>query len=103
MCPAHAGLLAASCEPFACVFTDRLEHPEALVRVPDEALVDQRLQRVEFGACDLLRRLERAAAAEDGQAGEELMLLRAQQIVAPLDRRAQRLLAHLGIAAALKQ
>ena len=44
-------------------------------RVTDQALVDERLQGVEVGAGDLLGRLERAAAAEDGEPGEEPLLL----------------------------
>jgi hypothetical protein len=43
--------------------------------VPDEALLDQRLQRVEIGIRDTLGGLERTAAGEDGQAREELLLL----------------------------
>ena len=37
-------------------FADRLEHPEALAGVPDEALLDERLERVEVGVGDRLRR-----------------------------------------------
>ena len=36
--------LIALLEPLERVLADRLEHPEALVRVPDEALVDERLR-----------------------------------------------------------
>ena len=46
------------------VLADRLEHPEALAGVADQALVDQRLQHVEVGLGDLLGRLEGAAAVK---------------------------------------
>ena len=68
-----------------------------------QALVNKRLQGVEFGVADLLGGLQRAAAAEDGRAGEELLLLRREQVVAPLDRRPQSLLARVGVAAAPEQ
>ena len=44
-------------------------------------------------SADLFGRFERAAAREDGEAGEELLLLGCEQVVAPLDGRAERLLA----------
>jgi len=70
--------------------------------VLDEALVDQRLQRVEVGFRNRLCRLDCAAAAEDGQAREEALLLVREQVVTPLDRRPERLLALLGVPAALE-
>src|SRR5207302_8407972 len=79
-------------EFFAGVFTDRLEHPVAIARVTHEALVDKRLERVDVRVCDAFRCLERATASEDGEARKELLLLGGQQLVAPLDRRAQRAL-----------
>src|SRR5581483_9304481 len=57
------------------IVADRLQHPEATVRMADEALLDQRLQRVEIGSGNLLRGLERTAAGKDGQPREELLLL----------------------------
>ena len=65
--PPHLRLLAARREPLTGVLPDRLEHPEALAGVAEEALVDQRLQRVEVRPGDRLGRLHGAAAAEDGQ------------------------------------
>ena len=56
------------------VFADCLEHPEALVRVAEQALLDERLQPVEVGAGDLLGGPERAAAAEDREPREEPLL-----------------------------
>jgi hypothetical protein len=82
---------------------DRLQHPEAAVPEPDEALVDERLEHVQIGAADGLRCFESAAAGEHGQAGEESLLLFGQELVAPGDGRPQRLLACLGVAAAPEQ
>ena len=47
--------------------------------------------------------VERAAAAEDGEPGEEPLLVLVEQVVAPRDRRAQRRVALVGVAAALEQ
>ena len=55
----------------------------------EEALLDERLQRVELGLAHLLGCLDRAAAGEDGEAGEEALLSAAEQVVRPRDRRAQ--------------
>ena len=87
---------------------DRLEHPEALVLVrvgaaADEALVEQRRERVEVRVTDRFGRVEGAAAAEDCEPGEELLLVVVEEVVAPGDRRAQRGVALLGVAAALEQ
>src|SRR5205823_2369048 len=41
--------LARLLEPLERELADRLEHPEALLRVADEALLDQRLEDVEIG------------------------------------------------------
>ena len=95
--------LAGLVQPFARVLADRLEHPVALVREAEQALLDERLQRVEVGAADLLGRLERAAAGEDGEARGRALLLLGEQVVAPVDRRPQRLLARVGVAAALEE
>ena len=46
-----------------------------------------------IAAADGLGRGERAAAGEDGEAREERLLVGAEQVVAPVDRRAERLLA----------
>ena len=57
------------------------------------ATVDERLESVEVGVADLLGGGERAAAGEHGQPGEQALLVRLEEVVRPLDRRAQRLLA----------
>ena len=49
------------------------------------------------------RGLERAAAGEDGQAGEETLLLFREEVVRPFGRRPERLLAGVGVAAALQE
>src|SRR5438874_12489648 len=103
MAPAQLLLLAALRQPPARILADRLKHPEALIRVPEKALVHERLQRVEIGVRDPLGRLEGAAAAEDGKAGEQPLLVFREEVVAPIDRRAQRLLARPGVASCLEQ
>ena len=56
---------------------DRLQHPEAVASLAaDEALVDERLRAVDVRVADRFGRLERAAAAEDGEPREEPLLLR---------------------------
>ena len=60
-------------EPLGRVLADRLEHPvprSPSVALADEALLEQRLERV-VCVSDLLRRLVRAATDEDGEAREE--------------------------------
>ncbi len=92
-----------SLESLVRELADRLQHPEAAVCEPDEALLDQRLQRVQVGAADGLGRFQGAAAGKDREAGEEPPLLLGEEVVAPGDRRPQGLLARFGIAAALEQ
>jgi hypothetical protein len=70
-----------------------LQHRESSVRPAHQALLDEGLERVQVGACDLLGRLERAAAGEDCKAREEPMFFGAEQAAAPRDRLPQRLLA----------
>jgi len=83
-------------EPFVCVLADCLEHPEAVALADaNEALVDKGLKRVEVCLADRLRRLERAAACEDGKPREEPLLGGFEQLVRPLDRRPERLLARI--------
>ena len=57
---------------------DRLQQPVAPVGESKEALVDERLQRVEIGVADVFGGFQRAAAGEDGQARKELLLLEAR-------------------------
>ena len=88
-------LLARRGEALRGELPDRLEHPEPLGAVrlgaaADEALVEERGQRVEVRLADRLGVVERAAAAEDGEPGEELLLAAVEEVVAPRDRRAQR-------------
>ena len=92
--------LAACLESLERVRADRLEHREArlavgLLLLAEQAVVDQRRQARQepVAAADRLGGLERAAADEDGEAREQRLLVGAEQLVAPVDRRAQRLLA----------
>src|SRR5207249_4629409 len=53
--------------------------------------------------CDVFGRLRRAAAREDGERTEEAPLLFWEEVVRPLDRGAQRLLARVGVASSLEE
>ena len=59
--------LARLLELFSRVLADRLQHPVAVLRVAEQALVDKRLQRVNVRRADTLGSLECAAATEDGK------------------------------------
>ena len=75
-----AGLLPVM-ESLGGELADRLEHPEALAPVSQQALVDERLEDVEIGAADVFGRIKSAAAGEDRQAREELLLVLGEQVV----------------------
>ena len=99
--------LAARLEPLERVGADRLQHREArlavgLLLLAEQAVVDQRREAGQDAraAADRLGGLERAAADEDGEPREERLLVRPEQRVAPVDRRAQRLLARGQVARA---
>ena len=62
-------------EPLGGVFADGLQHPEALAGVAHQALVDQRLKRVDIGLSDLLSSDEGPATSKDSEAGEGDLLL----------------------------
>ena len=82
--------VGACVERLERVLADRLEHGEALAVGTDEALVDERADRLEVAAAHVLDRLERAAPGEDRQPAEERLLGVAEQLEAPADRVAQR-------------
>ena len=69
----------------------------------DEALVDERLEGIDVGVGDFLGRLQRAPPAKTANLANSSSLGVAQQVVAPLDRSAERLLAWVGVAATLQQ
>src|SRR5262249_31439432 len=59
---------------------------------PQQALVDQRLQGVELGGTDRLRRLELEASGKYGRPCKQQLLAGGEEPIAPLDRPAQRAL-----------
>ena len=65
------GVRVAGLELLGGVLLDRLEHPVAAAGEVDEALLDERLERVQVGVADLLGGVERAAAREDREAREQ--------------------------------
>ncbi len=109
--PRHR-MLAARVELLQRVLAHGLEHREAqLVRrrvdLLDQALVDERRHPVEdrqagvlAGIAHRLGGLEGAGAGEHREAAEQALLGVAQQLVAPVDRLAQRLLPHRQVGAA---
>ncbi len=102
--PTEIVRLAGFVELLACVLANRLEHEEAVVADGlEQAQVDERGESIELGVADLLRGGERGAAREDGESGEELLACRVEEVVAPLDRRAERALALRRVAGAAGQ
>src|SRR5437667_7562399 len=89
-------------EPRACVLADRLQHPEALLAVAEQTLVDERLHGVQICFRDRLGGLQRGPAGEDRKPGEEPLLVLVQQVVTPLDRGAQCRLAWFGVSPSLE-
>ena len=91
--------VAALLQPLERVLADRLQHPEAWLAGghrlrPQQVVVQQRLDAgddVELEvAGNRLRAVEGEAPDEDAEAREERLLLRAEEVVAPFDRGAQR-------------
>ena len=92
-------------EPLATVFPDRLEHPEPGLAGrgfvdPQQALVDERRQALEevepelrAGSHTAVADFRLEPADEDRDPREERLLDRVEEVVAPVDRAAQRLLA----------
>jgi hypothetical protein len=107
MTPADLFGLATLLEAFERILADRLEHPVASLTVflpaPHKALVEQRLQRVGIYVADGFSCFERARSPEDGQPAKQLPLVGKEQLVRPLDRRAQRLLAWVEITRSFEQ
>ena len=103
--------------PAACsrgVLAHRLQQPVARCAVArlgqHQRLVHQRVSRsstpspsIAVAGADRLGRLERPAPGEDRQPPEQRALRLAEQVVAPVDQRAQRLLARQGRPAAAGQ
>jgi hypothetical protein len=77
--------LIALFEQVAGVLADRLEHPVAWpelgLALAQKALVEERLESIRVGTGDLLCGLVAAAANEDGEASEELLLRLCQEVV----------------------
>ena len=87
-------------QTLARVLRDRLEQEEApMLALPYEALVNEPSEHVELGVADGLGCLEIEASGEDGEASEKRLLVVFEQVVAPLDRCQQRLLAGGAISA----
>src|SRR5215475_631720 len=85
------------------ILADRRQHAVALALAAKEALVDERLQRVDVRLADFFCRRQGASADKDGEAHEQAVLALVQQVVAPGDRRLERALTLGGVARAAGQ
>src|SRR5690242_3892713 len=85
------------------VIADRLEHPVPLVREAEKAFFDERLERLYVCVGDLLGGFDSAAVCEDGEAAEEGLLVVREQVVAPGNRRPERLLAGIGVSSPVEE
>src|ERR671935_2781942 len=89
--------LARQRQPLERILAHQLQHREARLAAdtfapPHEALVDERRQSLEHGAvavADGLGRRERAAAPEDAEPREKPLHRGLEEVVAPVERRAQ--------------
>ena len=103
MAVAECVRLAPLAELVQRVLADRLEHGEphvavevvadaheALLRETLESADDVERRRVAGDPADGLRRLDRRATREHAEASEQPLILRVEQVVAPVDRAAQR-------------
>src|SRR5262249_13785172 len=94
----NIGHRARRLELLAREVRDRLEHPQTALRLYDERRVDERLQLIECSLTgDRLGIDERAPAREDGETPERILRGRVEEGVAPVDRRAERLLAFVAV------
>src|ERR687885_644169 len=105
MAPPDGRRFPTGLQAFQRVCTDGIEHIEArLVADPclliDERLVDQRLEAIQeidpeiaIAGTDRGGSGERPAAGKDGQAYEQTLFRHREQVVAPVDGCADRLLA----------
>jgi hypothetical protein len=91
--PCHVRSFTRGIETLRRVLPDRLEHPVARSRTTDEIAVDKCLQRVELGTSNFDRGFQGPTTREDRQRREQLLLAWIEELVAPVDRRFERLLA----------
>ena len=72
-------------EPLASVLADRLKHVQPAAPAGEKLLREQRLQSLEGGAGDLLRRGCRRPSSEGGHTRKRFAFLLGEQALAPLD------------------
>ena len=71
----HCAFLIDRLKPIQRVLSDRFEHEIAIPQPSQKALVQERLQRIECCLTYRSGRLQRAAATEDREPAEELLLV----------------------------
>ena len=98
---AHAFGLAGGDQPVPRVLADRFQHHKARFAVGlgllHQALADQRFHGLEntqrgFDIADCVYRFQGAASDKHGEPPEQFLLVGGEQVMAPIDRPAQRLL-----------
>ena len=77
--PPHDVLVAACRKPLEGVLADRLQHQDPVVIAADQARGRQRCDSLGRRPAHLLGGPERASGREDGKAGEELVLVVAEE------------------------
>jgi hypothetical protein len=92
--------LGGRLEPLGGVLAHGVEQAEALILRDDERLLDQPGKQIDdpppcdsTAGADLLGRLEREASGEEREPAEKRALLAREQVMTPVDRGPQRLLA----------
>ena len=96
--------LAALLQTLGRILADRLKHEEpSSRRLPQQALVDQRPERLQVHRAHPLSSFELEAAWKHCEAREESALVLGEQLVAPADRGAERPLPLRRIAGARRQ
>ena len=87
------------------VLPNRLEYPVAVVSslvdpVPDQALVQERLERIKVGSGYGVRGGHRATAGEDRKCAKDALFVRVEELIRPRNRRVERPLPLLDVAVA---
>jgi hypothetical protein len=90
------------------MLADRLEHPAsglalAVGAAAEKALVEQRLERLDPCSGDVFGCVEGAAAGEHRKRTVDALLLEVEELVRPVDRRSEGVLAGVGVAGAFEQ
>ena len=103
MSPSEVVPLVSHIQTLGRVLSNDLEHQEAVVPSAEQALLDERLQGVDVGVATSSAASSVQPPAKTERRAEEALLLLGEEVVAPLDRRPERVLPGIGVAAALER